>query len=222
MTAFDGEYDYFIVGAGTAGCVLANRLTVDPRCRVLLLEAGGSDACHWVHVPVGYLYCMGNPRTDWMMSTAAEPGLNGRSIPYPRGKVLGGCSSINGMINMRGLAADNDHWRQLGNVGWSWEDVLPHFLQSEDYHAGASPLQGAGGEWRVERQRLDWPILRAIQAAEEFGLPREDFNDGNNEGSGVLRSTSITVCAGAPPGASCARRGSSRTCASSPMPKRSR
>jgi choline dehydrogenase len=131
---------------------------------------------------------MGNPRTDWMMSTAAEPGLNGRSIPYPRGKVLGGCSSINGMINMRGLAADNDHWRQLGNVGWSWEDVLPHFLQSEDYHAGASPLHGAGGEWRVERQRLDWPILRAIQkAAEEFGImPREDFNDGNNEGSGFF------------------------------------
>ena len=144
LAALEGDYDYIIVGAGTAGCVLANRLTEDPRTRVLLLEAGGSDRYHWVRIPVGYLYCMGNPRTDWMMSTAPEPGLNGRSLAYPRGKVLGGCSSINGMIYMRGQAADYDHWRQLGNVGWSWDDVLPYFLKSEDHHAGASAMHAAG------------------------------------------------------------------------------
>jgi choline dehydrogenase len=185
----EGTFDYIIIGAGTAGCVLANRLTADGKTRVLLLEAGGSDRYHWVQIPVGYLYCIGNPRTDWMMKTAAEPGLNGRSLSYPRGKVLGGCTSVNGMIYMRGQAADYDHWRQLGNPGWGWDDVLPYFRRSEDHCDGESPLHGAGGEWRVERQRLSWEILRAVQeGAKEFGiLPREDFNDGTNEGSGFFQ-----------------------------------
>ena len=188
IQALDGDYDYIIVGAGTAGCVLANRLTEDPGTRVLLLEAGGSDRYHWVRIPVGYLYCMSNPRTDWMMKTAPEPGLNGRSLAYPRGKVLGGCSSINGMIYMRGQAADYDVWRQLGNVGWSWDDVLPYFLKSEDHYAGTSSMHAAGGGWKVSKQRLRWEILEAVQeGAREFGIePRADFNDGNNEGSGFF------------------------------------
>ena len=184
----EGRYDYVVVGAGTAGCVLANRLTADRRTRVLLIEAGGSDNYHWVHIPVGYLYCIGNPRTDWMMKTAPEPGLNGRSLVYPRGKVLGGCTSVNGMIYMRGQAADYDGWRQMGNVGWGWDDVLPYFLKSEDHHGGRTPLHGAGGEWKVARQRLTWDILKAVQeGAREFGImPRADFNDGSNEGSGLF------------------------------------
>ena len=182
------EFDYIIVGGGTAGCVLANRLSVNPKTRVLLLEAGKDDKYHWAQIPIGYLFCIGNPRTDWMMKTSKEAGLNGRSLTYPRGKLLGGCSSVNGMIYMRGQAADYDGWRQMGNTGWGWDDVLPYFLKSEDHHAGASAAHGAGGEWKVSRQRLQWDVLEAVQeAAAECGIPRtEDFNTGTNEGSGFF------------------------------------
>lgn len=183
-----GEFDYVVVGAGTAGCLLANRLSANPNHRVLLLEAGGPDNYHWIHIPVGYLYCIGNPRTDWCFKTESEPGLNGRSLGYPRGKVLGGCSSINGMIYMRGQRQDYDRWRDLGNPGWGWDDVLPVFKSMEDYHKGADAWHGAGGEWRVDRQRLSWEILDAFQAAaQEAGIePVEDFNRGDNEGSGYF------------------------------------
>jgi choline dehydrogenase len=184
-----GNFDYVVVGAGPAGCVLANRLSAGPAVSVALLEAGGRDNYLWIHIPVGYLYCINNPRVDWCFSTEKEPGLNGRSLYYPRGKVLGGCSSINGMIYMRGQARDYDQWRQLGNVGWSWDDVLPSFKRSEDFVHGADAAHGAGGEWRVEQQRLSWEILDAfLEAAVECGLPRtEDFNRGNNEGVGYFQ-----------------------------------
>ena len=185
------EFDYIIAGAGSAGCVLANRLSADPKNRVLLLEAGGRDNYIWIKVPVGYLYCIGNPRTDWCMTTEVEAGLNGRSLKYPRGKVLGGSSAINGMIYMRGQAADYDHWRQLGLSGWGWDDVLPYFTRAEDHYGGASQFHGSGGEIRVEQQRLRWDILEAFQrAAEEWGLPMvEDFNRGDNEGSSLFDVT---------------------------------
>ena len=184
-----GSFDYVIVGAGSAGCVLANRLSENPGTRVALLEAGGSDNHLWIRIPVGYLYCMGNPRMDWCLSTDPEPGLNGRSLNYPRGRVLGGCASINGMIYMRGQARDYDHWRQLGNPGWSWEDVLPYFIKSEDQTAvPGDEFHGTGGEWRVEGQRLSWEILDAFRdAAEQAGIPKtDDFNRGNNEGCGYF------------------------------------
>ncbi len=183
-----GSFDYIIVGAGSAGCVLANRLSADPMKRVLLLEAGGRDSYFWIHVPVGYLYTMNNKRTDWCFKTAPSEGLNGRALAYPRGRVLGGCSSINGMIYMRGQARDYDQWRQLGNVGWGWDDVLPLFRKSEDHYKGGDDLHGSGGEWHVDSQRLSWPILDAFRdAAIEVGIPlTDDFNRGDNEGVGYF------------------------------------
>ena len=202
MSSDDPSYDYVIVGGGTAGCLLANRLSADKTKRVLLIEAGGNDDYVWIHVPVGYLYCIGNPRTDWLYWTDEDPGLNGRKLRYPRGKVLGGCSSINGMIYMRGQSRDYDGWGAGDghgpNPGWSWAECLPGFLRHEDFHRGADEHHGsggrdptgarAGGEWRVERQRLRWDILDAFAlAAQQAGIPAtDDFNRGNNEGVGYF------------------------------------
>jgi choline dehydrogenase len=186
--ALGGDFDYVVVGAGTAGCILANRLSADPKKRVLLMEAGGKDNWIWFHIPVGYLFAIGNPRSDWMFKTEAEPGLNGRALAYPRGKVIGGCSAINAMISMRGQAADYDHWRQLGLKGWGWDDVRPCFKRLEDHFLGPSEHHGAGGGWRIEEPRLSWEILDAVgEAAREMGIPkRDDFNTGDNEGFGYF------------------------------------
>jgi len=206
-------FDYIIIGAGTAGCLLANRLSADASKRVLLIEAGRKDDYHWIHIPVGYLYCIGNPRTDWLYQTEPDKGLNGRSLRYPRGKTLGGCSSINGMIYMRGQARDYDQWAKLtGDDAWTWDNALPYFKLHEDHYKGANAFHGArgvapdlmqdvstlyrqvlrhrhaGGEWRVEKQRLRWDVLDAFsQAAQQAGIAAsDDFNQGNNEGVGYF------------------------------------
>ncbi len=183
------NYDYIIVGGGTAGCVLANRLSADPSVSVLLLEAGGKDDYFWIDIPVGYLYTIGNPRTDWCYTTEPDPGLNGRTVGYARGKVLGGCSSINAMIYMRGQKSDYDHWASLGNRGWGWDDVLPVFKRSEDYQHGADEFHGVGGEMRVEDKRVSWEILEAWRdAAEECGIPKiAEFNRGDNFGNAYFQ-----------------------------------
>lgn len=182
-------FDYIIVGAGSAGCVLANRLSADPRHRVLVLEAGGQDDWIWFHIPVGYLFSIGNPRADWMYETQAIPGLNGRSLKYPRGKVIGGSSAINAMIYMRGQAADYDGWRQLGLSGWGWDDVLPLFLAQEDHIAPPSEHHRSGGEWRVEHPRMRWTVLDAFAeaAAQEGIVAVPDFNGGDNAGCGYFQ-----------------------------------
>ena len=184
LAPIEGDYDYIIVGAGSAGCVLANRLSADSDRRVLLLEAGGRDNWIWFHIPVGYLFAIGNPRSDWCFKTEPEEGLNGRSLNYPRGKVIGGSSAINAMIYMRGQAADYDHWRQLGLAGWGWDDVLPYFKRHEDHFLGASAAHGVGGELRVEAPRVRWDLLDAFRRAVEQANIKSvmDFNTGDNEG----------------------------------------
>ena len=182
-------YDYIIIGAGSAGCMLAKRLTENPSKKVLLIEAGKNDNYIWIHIPVGYLYCIDNPRADWRFKTAAEKGLNGRSLLYPRGRVLGGCSSINGMIYMRGQAGDYESWVQAtGDDSWSWENALKRYKSFEDYHSAANEWHGKGGEWTVSKQRLRWPIMdRFKEAAVEAGIPAsEDFNCGDNFGVGYF------------------------------------
>jgi len=199
----DNHFDYIVIGGGTAGCLLANRLSADPANRVLLIEAGRRDDYHWIHIPVGYLYCIGNPRTDWLYQTEPDAGLNGRTLRYPRGKTLGGCSSINGMIYMRGQARDYDQWAQLtGDDDWRWDNVVPEFRRHEDHWRLDKPdgvnenfkrlhgnkSTGSTGEWRIEKQRLRWDVLDAFaQAAQQAGIPAtDDFNAGTNEGVGYF------------------------------------
>ncbi|MFN4312538.1 MAG: GMC family oxidoreductase [Ferrovibrio sp.] len=184
-----GEFDYIIVGGGTAGSLLANRLSADPRNRVLVLEAGGKDDWIWFHIPIGYLFAIGNPRADWCYKTEPVPGLNNRSIGYARGKVIGGCTAINAMVYMRGQVQDYDTWAQMGLSGWGWDDVLPYFLRHEDHQSGKSALHNAGGEWRVEKARVRWDLIDSIaEAGAQIGIPQvEDFNLGNNEGSGYFQ-----------------------------------
>ncbi|PZU93953.1 MAG: choline dehydrogenase [Chelatococcus sp.] len=185
-----GTFDYVVIGAGSAGCLVANRLSRDPRRKVLVLEAGGRDDWIWFHIPVGYLFAIGNPRADWMYKTEPQPGLGGRALPFARGKVVGGCSSINAMVYMRGQAADYDGWRQRGLPGWGWDEVLPYFLKHEDHCSpGPDGLHKAGGEWRVENPRVRWAILDAIRdAAEAAGIAKiADFNTGDNEGSSYFQ-----------------------------------
>ena len=186
-----GRFDYVVVGAGSAGCVLANRLSVDPAVRVCLVEAGDTDWYPWIHVPIGYFYTINNPRTDWCYVSEPDANLANRAIKYPRGRVLGGSSSINAMVYIRGQAADFNGWAAQGNRGWSWADVLPYFKKSEDYYLGASPAHGEGGELRVEGLRASWEVLDAFcDAAVECGIPRrDDFNTGDNEGVGYFQVT---------------------------------
>jgi choline dehydrogenase len=188
MKRLEGDFDYIVVGAGTSGCILANRLSQKTGNRVLILEAGGNDNWIWFHIPVGYLFAIGNPRSDWMFRTEPEPGLNGRSLAYPRGKVIGGCSAINAMISMRGQGADYDHWRQLGLSGWGRDDVWPLFKKLEDHFLGEGEHHGVGGGWRIEAPRLSWAVLDAVgEAAAEMGIRRiPDFNTGDNEGVGYF------------------------------------
>ncbi|HEY1726064.1 MAG TPA: GMC family oxidoreductase N-terminal domain-containing protein [Steroidobacteraceae bacterium] len=186
MESLDGDYHYIVVGAGSAGCVVANRLSANPKNRVLVLEAGGHDNWIWFHIPVGYLFAIGNPRCDWMFETEPEAGLNGRSLRYPRGKVIGGSSAINAMIYMRGQAADYDHWRQLGLAGWAWDDVLPVFKRLDAHFMGECEHHGADGEWLVEKPRVRWEVLDSLaEAANQIGIPNSpDFNTGDNTGVG--------------------------------------
>src|ERR1700744_3534115 len=184
MKRLEGDFDYIIVGAGTAGCIVANRLSADSKNRVLILEAGGDDIWIWFHIPVGYLFAIGNPRSDWMFKTESEPGLNGRALAYPRGKVIGGCSAIDAISWMRGQAADYNYWRQRGLTGWTYDDVLPVFRKLEDHFLGESEHHGAGGGWRIEAPRLSWEILDKVgEAAQAMGIRAiRDFNTGDNEG----------------------------------------